>query len=133
MFQSNESPGDDGGDEPEHDHHPRHDAVSGDVPGAVPGRRDHRADARFNQTTLVDRARADQPSFTERITSSTSRSPRRSGSVACSVSPVFEMFNVNNSDAIISYQSTNVLSAQYLAPNTIMQPRMIGVGAKVRW
>src|SRR6185503_18225170 len=38
-----------------------------------------------------------------------------------SVLPTFEMFNLNNSDAIISYQSTNFLSAQYLAPNSIMQ------------
>jgi hypothetical protein len=50
-----------------------------------------------------------------------------------SVLPTFEVFNVNNSDAIISYQSVNALNAQYLAPNSIMQPRMIGVGATVRW
>jgi hypothetical protein len=50
-----------------------------------------------------------------------------------SVLPTFEVFNINNSDAIISYQSTNILSGQYLAPNSIMQPRMIGVGATVRW
>jgi hypothetical protein len=49
------------------------------------------------------------------------------------VSPVFEVFNVNNSDAIISYQSFSILSAQYLAPNSIMQPRMIGIGAQMRW
>jgi hypothetical protein len=46
---------------------------------------------------------------------------------------MFEMFNVNNSDAIISYQSFSILSAQYLAPNSIMQPRMIGVGAQMKW
>jgi hypothetical protein len=50
-----------------------------------------------------------------------------------SILPTFEIFNVNNSDAIISYQSTNILSDAYLAPNSIMQPRMIGVGAVVRW
>jgi hypothetical protein len=49
------------------------------------------------------------------------------------VSPVLEMFNVNNSDAIISYQSVNVLSGAYEAPNSIMQPRMIGIGAQVKW
>ena len=49
-----------------------------------------------------------------------------------SVPPTFEVFNVNNSDAVISYVSTNVLRA-YLAPNSIMQPRIIGVGATVRW
>jgi hypothetical protein len=49
------------------------------------------------------------------------------------VLPTFEVFNLNNSDAIISYQSTNTLSQQFFAPNSIMQPRMIGVGATVRW
>jgi hypothetical protein len=50
-----------------------------------------------------------------------------------SVSPTFEMFNVNNSDAIISYITTNSLSSSFLHPNSIMQPRMIGIGAQVRW
>jgi hypothetical protein len=50
-----------------------------------------------------------------------------------SILPTLEVFNVNNSDAIISYQSLNVLNAQYEAPNSIMQPRMIGVGTVVRW
>jgi len=50
-----------------------------------------------------------------------------------SVLPTLELFNVNNSDAIISYQSLNRLNAQYEAPNSIMQPRMVGVGATVRW
>ena len=51
-----------------------------------------------------------------------------------SVLPTFEVFNVNNSDAIISYVSTNVLSAAgYLAPNSIMQGRMYGFGVVTRW
>jgi hypothetical protein len=57
------------------------------------------------------------------------------------VSPVLEVFNVNNSDAIISYVSTNYLLrnvtnqalGSYLKPNSIMQPRMIGLGATVKW
>jgi hypothetical protein len=47
--------------------------------------------------------------------------------------PTLEMFNVNNSDAIISYVTTNALSSSYLYANSIMQPRMIGVGAQVKW
>jgi hypothetical protein len=47
--------------------------------------------------------------------------------------PTFEAFNVNNSDAIISYITTNVLSAAFLRPNSIMQGRMYGLGAMVRW
>ena len=50
-----------------------------------------------------------------------------------SVLPVFEVFNVNNSDAIISYVTTNALAATYLAPNSIMQGRMFGFGVTTRW
>jgi len=50
-----------------------------------------------------------------------------------SVIPTFEVFNVNNSDAIISYITTNALSSAYLNPNSIMQGRMYGLGAMVRW
>jgi hypothetical protein len=47
--------------------------------------------------------------------------------------PTFEVYNLNNSDAIISYVSTNVLSASYLKPNSIMQPRFYGLGFVTRW
>ena len=50
-----------------------------------------------------------------------------------SVLPTFEVFNINNSDAIISYITTNALSSNYLAPNSIMQGRMYGVGIVTRW
>ena len=50
-----------------------------------------------------------------------------------SVLPTFEVFNVNNSDAIISYITTNALSTSNLAPNSIMQGRMYGLGAVVRF
>ena len=50
-----------------------------------------------------------------------------------SVLPTFEVFNVNNSDAIISYITTNRLSASYLAPNSIMQGRIYGFGLVTRW
>ena len=49
------------------------------------------------------------------------------------VSPVFEMFNVFNSDAIVSYVSTNVLATTYLRPNSLLQGRLIGIGATLRW
>jgi hypothetical protein len=47
--------------------------------------------------------------------------------------PTYEVFNVNNSDAIISYQSTNALNASYLRPNSIMQGTIQGLGLVVRW
>ena len=50
-----------------------------------------------------------------------------------SVIPTFEVFNVNNSDAIISYVTTNGLAASFLAPNSIMQGRFYGLGVVMRW
>ena len=49
------------------------------------------------------------------------------------VLPQFEVFNVNNSDAIISNVTNNVLSSSYRYGNAVMQPRMLGVGAQVKW
>jgi hypothetical protein len=49
------------------------------------------------------------------------------------VSPQLEIFNVNNSAAMISTTTNNVLSTSYRYANSIMQPRMIGVGAQVKW
>ncbi len=49
------------------------------------------------------------------------------------VSPQLEMFNVNNSDAMISVVTNNALSSSYRYANSIMQPRMFGVGAQVKW
>ena len=40
---------------------------------------------------------------------------------------------MNNSDAIISYITTNALSSSYLAPNSIMQGRLYGLGVMMRW
>lgn len=50
-----------------------------------------------------------------------------------SISPELEIFNLNDSDAIISYVTTNQLWSSFLRPNSIMQGRMLGVGATVRW
>jgi hypothetical protein len=50
-----------------------------------------------------------------------------------SILPTLEAFNVNNSDAVVSYVSTNVLALTYLRPNSIVQGRIIGVGTAVRW
>ena len=51
-----------------------------------------------------------------------------------SILPTFEVFNVNNSDAIISYVTTNVLGGSgYLTPNSIMQGRIFGFGVVTRW
>jgi len=53
------------------------------------------------------------------------------------VSPLFEIFNLNNSDAVISVPTggvgNNVLSPSYRFANSVMQPTIMGVGANVRW
>jgi hypothetical protein len=87
----------------------------------------------MGQSTLAVALIAPGTSFVERITQLDFKVSKTFRLNRVSVSPVFEMFNVNNSDAIISYQSTNILSGAYQAPNSIMQPRMIGVGAQVKW
>ena len=71
--------------------------------------------------------------FVERITQLDFKVSKNFKVGGATVSPSFEIFNINNSDAIVSYVSTNVLSASYEKPNSILQPRMIGVGAVVRW
>jgi hypothetical protein len=87
----------------------------------------------MNQTTLTVALQPPQAFFNERITQFDLKVSKTFKFNRVSVLPTFEMFNVNNSDAIISYQSLSILSAQYLAPNSIMQPRMIGIGAQVKW
>jgi len=49
------------------------------------------------------------------------------------VTPSFEAFNVTNQDMIISYASTNYNTPSYLQPNSLLQGRILGVGAGVKW
>jgi hypothetical protein len=86
-----------------------------------------------NQTSLTVALVPKAAYFFERITQLDFKVSKTFRLNRVTISPVFEVFNVNNSDAIISYQSMSVLSAQYLAPNSIMQPRMIGIGTQVKW
>src|SRR5262249_49000731 len=52
-----------------------------------------------------------------------------------SVIPTLEMFNINNTDKVITVASTSYALAggAYLRPNSIVQGRIIGLGAQVRW
>jgi hypothetical protein len=72
-------------------------------------------------------------SFIERITQLDLKVSKSFQLGRVTFAPQLEVFNVNNSDAIISYQSLNALNASYGKPNSIMQPRMLGIGANVRW
>src|SRR5262245_329368 len=51
------------------------------------------------------------------------------------IAPNLEIFNVNNTDKVITYGSTSyaISTGTYLKPNSITQGRIMGVGAAVRW
>jgi hypothetical protein len=76
---------------------------------------------------------AENASLGERITQLDFKVSRTFRLNRLSIIPTFEVFNVNNSDAIISYVTTNALSSSFLAPNSIMQGRLYGLGLMVRW
>jgi hypothetical protein len=89
--------------------------------------------ANFAQTTMTYNLEPVRATSVERIVQLDFKVSRTFRFGRMSVLPTFEVFNVNNSDAIISYISTNVLSASFLAPNSIMQGRMYGLGVVTRW
>jgi len=89
--------------------------------------------ADFGQTTLTYNLESVRATSVERIVQLDLKVARTFRFSHYQVLPTFEVFNLNNSDAIISYVSTNVLSTSYLAPNSIMQGRMYGLGLVVRW
>jgi len=87
----------------------------------------------FGQSSLIYYLEPARATFVERITQLDFKVSRRFQFGRVSVLPTLEVFNLNNSDAIISYVTTNALAATYLAPNSIMQGRMIGFGVTTRW
>lgn len=89
--------------------------------------------ANFGQTTLTYALEPLRATSVERIVQLDFKVSRTFKVDRFTVLPTFEVFNVNNSDAIISYITTNALSSSYLAPNSIMQGRMYGLGLVVRW
>jgi hypothetical protein len=87
----------------------------------------------FGQATLTYNLQPVRATSVERITQLDFKVARNFRFGRIQVLPTFEVFNINNSDAIISYITTNVLSTSYLAPNSIMQGRMYGLGVVTRW
>jgi hypothetical protein len=87
----------------------------------------------FGQTSLTYNLESTRATSVERIVQLDFKVSRSFRAGRFSFIPTFEVFNVNNSDAIISYITTNVLSSAFQNPNSIMQGRMYGVGAMVRW
>jgi hypothetical protein len=89
--------------------------------------------ATFNPTTLTVALEPGGTVFTDRVNQLDLKLSKTFKMGRVSITPNFEAFNVNNSDAIISYVSTNTLSASFLNPNSILQGRLIGVGTQVKW
>ena len=89
----------------------------------------------FGQTSLTVNLVDGDTVYTERINQLDLRVARRFRFRGLSVTPSLEIFNVNNTDAIITYASTNALNAgsSFLRPNSIMQGRMIGFNVQTRW
>ena len=89
--------------------------------------------ATFGQATMSYLLESTRQSSVERIVQLDFKVSRTFRFGRVSILPTFEVFNLNNSDAIISYITTNALSTSYLAPNSIMQGRMYGFGVVTRW
>lgn len=87
----------------------------------------------FGQTSLTYNLEPIRATSVERIVQLDFKVSRTFRFGRYQVLPTFEVFNINNSDAIISYISTNALSTAYLSPNSIMQGRMYGLGLVTRW
>jgi hypothetical protein len=87
----------------------------------------------FGQPSLIVYLEPARATFVERITQLDFKVSRTFRLGRVTVLPTLEVFNVNNSDAIISYVTTNALAATYLSPNSIMQGRLYGVGVTTRW
>ena len=68
----------------------------------------------FGQTSLTDNLESARATSIERINQLDFKVSKTFRIGRISVMPSFEVFNINNSDAIISYVSTNALAASYL-------------------
>jgi hypothetical protein len=87
----------------------------------------------FGQATGTFNLEPSPATFVERINQLDLKVQKTFRYGRVSIIPTYEVFNVNNSDAIISYQTTNALAAAYLRPNSIMQGTIHGLGLMVRW
>ncbi len=47
--------------------------------------------------------------------------------------PTLEIFNVFNSDAIVTYRSANYGTVSYRQPSVVLQGRIVGIGLQARW
>jgi Carboxypeptidase regulatory-like domain len=89
--------------------------------------------ASFQPATLTVKLVPDGTVFTERLNQVDVKISKTIKVGRVSILPTLEVFNLNNSDAVVTYVSTNTLAATYLRPNAILQGRIIGIGTTVRW
>ena len=89
----------------------------------------------FGQTSLTVNLVDGDTVYTDRINQLDLRVGKTFEFGRMRVTPSLEIFNLNNTDSIITYASTNALNfgSSYLRPNSIMQPRMIGFNVVTRW
>jgi hypothetical protein len=89
--------------------------------------------ATYNPATLTVALVPSGTVFTDRVNQLDLKASKTFRRGRVSITPSVEAFNINNSDAIVSYVSTNSLSASFLSPNSILQGRLIGVGVQTKW
>jgi hypothetical protein len=89
--------------------------------------------ATFQPATLTVQLVDQDTTYTERINQLDLKISKTFKAGRVTILPTLEIFNLNNSDAVVSYVSTNVLATSYLRPNSIVQGRIIGIGTGVRW
>jgi hypothetical protein len=89
--------------------------------------------ATFQPATLTVQLVDQDTTYTERINQLDLKISKTFKAGRVTILPTLEVFNLNNSDAVVSYVSTNVLATSYLRPNSIVQGRIIGIGTGVRW
>jgi hypothetical protein len=89
----------------------------------------------FGQTSMTVNLVDGDTVYTDRINQLDLRFGRTFEMGRARITPSLEIFNSTNTDAIVSYASTNALNAgsSYLRPNSIIQPRMIGFTILTRW
>lgn len=87
----------------------------------------------FTQASVSPRLRGSNVVLGERLNQLDLKLGRTFKWNRMTIMPNFEMFNVNNSDKVITYGSTSYATSTYLKPNSVVQGRILGLGAQVKW
>ncbi len=89
----------------------------------------------LGQTTVTPRLRPTSVERNERLNQVDLKIGKTFKIGGVTIAPNLELFNLNNTDKVITYASTSYALAggTYLRPNSLVQGRIIGVGASARW